>query len=224
MMQVQLKTKEYVPGTVILPKMMKYTLQVNEYESLQQKNNMTFLIGHYLAQNGRNINFTSSTAIETLVNLLIKDFGFLEFQEVEFILAKGVVGGYGNIYGEIYLDTVYPWFLKYIETERKERPEPQQKNIEVEKGGLSVQEFYERNPEYKKISQLKEIKDKAKRYQLKMVDIELIYELQNLTSVELKEDIEALKKDYENLSENEKEYYDFSIFVINYFTSQLNKK
>lgn len=223
-MQVQLKQKEYTPGIVIVPKQMRYTPQVNEYEHLQQVNSMTYLIGHYLAQNGRNINFNSSFAVEILVNQIVKEFGFLEFQEVEYILAKGVVGGWGNIYGEIYLDTVYPWFSKYVETDRKERPEPEQKIIHPENGGLTVEEFYERNPDYKKINHLKEIKRKAQNYKLRMSDIELLYELQNLTPEDLKDDIEALKKDYEKLPEDEKECIDLSIFVINYFTSQLNKQ
>lgn len=69
---------------------------------------------------------------------------------------------------------------------------------------MSVEEYYKRNPESAKRAMIKDIVEKAKTRRAKMPELKQFYKLKELTLNDLKDDMEALSKQYYQLSENER--------------------
>jgi hypothetical protein len=214
---------KYQTGIINVPQKMEYTPQINEIGETS-KEAIYKILEFYLKQNGKEISFTKSGVL-ILVERIFNDFGFLELQEVEYILSCGVTGKYGQIFGNITLDLIIPWVQKYCESERRERPEPKAKEQEPVLTGkeISESEFLFTNPEYFKKKQFAEITERAMQYKMAFTDIGKIYSLY-LNGCEYLTDILGLIKSYEIESNELKESVSFSLYAVNFYQKQIKAK
>ncbi len=95
------------------------------------KATIAIIIGKYLSMTGKAKNI-SKDMISILVDYLMVHCNNLELQEIDFIFKNGILGKFGTIYDEIYLDTITGdkgWIERYYSDYRNLRQEPYSQNI-----------------------------------------------------------------------------------------------
>jgi hypothetical protein len=116
------------------------------------KATIAIIIGKYFSMTGKAKNI-SKDMISILVDYLMVNCQNLELQEIDFIFKNGILGKFGTIYDEIYLDTITGdkgWIERYYSDYRKLRQEPNSQNrIDYELTGkeISYEKFLKSNPD-----------------------------------------------------------------------------
>lgn len=169
-----------------------------------------------LVDKGKMIN--KESALEILVDDILENSSNLELQDIDFIFKNGIKGKFGVIYNDIGLDTILGkdgWIETYYKEYRILRPEGNEKIIEVEipKNAISEDEYFKKYPDAEKRVKINRLFVKAKSNQLQLSDILEFYILKGYTENECTEDLEIIKKEYQ---ENEYNSVTESIYILNW--------
>ena len=193
---------------------MKFTPSIGElkkdFESeVILRDEIMKIAASYLSLNIKSKSINSDAGLIIVVDFILEECSNLELQEINFIFRSGVMGKFGVIYNDISIDTICGkngWIETYYKTDRKDKNETV--NLETKErfsgNEMSVEEFYKRNHEAAKRAMIKNIVEKAKTRRAKMPELKQFYKLKELTLNDLKDDMEALSKQYYQLSENER--------------------
>ena len=209
---------KYIPAQVTTVEEMNPQKSIREIlsNSIDKKSDfkaitatIILIASKYLSLNVKGKGITNEAGFSLLSEFIITECGNLELQEIEYIFKKGVLGRFGEIYNDISIDTICGkngWIETYYKTDRKDKNETV--NLETKErfsgNEMSVEEFYKRNHEAAKRAMIKDIVEKAKTRRAKMPELKQFYKLKDLTLNDLKDDLEALSKQYYQLSENER--------------------
>lgn len=203
----------------------KYDKSISEIIRIKENENpirgtIILILSTYLPLNIKSKSITSKESINLIIEHFINECGNLELQEIEFIIKSGIMGKFGTIYNDISIDTICGkdgWIETYYNTERIKRPEPVQMIIEEKPSGMTIEEFYEKNAEYKERSILIEIQSKLKEHKLSINDIKIFYKIKGFDLNDFKDDCEHycanyyknirnLEIDIQNFDETDRRY------------------
>lgn len=152
------------------------------------------IITDYLSINIKSKMIQSEKAFKLLLEDILTNFGYLEIQEIEWIMKQGVLGKYGIIYNEISIDTICGkdgWIQQYIQNERIERPKPTTQKAIQEGKPLTIDEYYERHPE---------LREKRKKIELqyKLATNNVTIEMLQEYGIDIDDFIQVQKIKHEN--------------------------
>lgn len=187
----------------------KHTLSIGEMDkspemSMHMNAEIIKIINKWSKVNPKAKNLCETETQILIVEHLTENCSNLELQEVNYIFKQGIKGAYGIIYNDITIDAVCGkggWIEAYYKESRHKRKEPEPmkidpKFIELQGTEISLEEFLERNPEFKDKLKLATILDKCKNSTLKLDDVKEFYKIKGLTLNDFKDDCEVYSYNY----------------------------
>lgn len=203
-MQIQKYTKPEYP-TKLNDMYFSYSIgEMNkDYESeviLSQE--IMKIAAKWLSLNIKSKSINTDEGLMVVVDHIMEECSNLELQEINFIFRSGISGKFGVIYNDISIDTICGkegWIETYYKDFRKLRKETD-KTIVLDSSSkldghvMTLQEFHEKNPEFKKKYDLINILQRAKEYKTTIDDAKQFYKIKQLTLDDLKEDMAYFSK------------------------------
>lgn len=215
---IKISSQSYQIGKVtavkeMLPSKSVFELiQISDDKEMTKKNLTAFITlvaAKYLSLNIKSRAITNESGYMLIAEFILEECKNLELQEIEYIFKKGVMGRFGEIYNDISIDTICGkngWIENYYKTDRKEKIDALKIEPEIRFTGneITESEFLLKYPLYEKRQRIRDIAEKAKLRKAKMDDIKEFYKLKDLTLDDLKDDLQALSKQYYQMSEEER--------------------
>ena len=188
------------------------------------------LFAKYLSTNIKSRTISNDFGYKLLLDFFIDECKNLEIQEIEYIFKSGVMGRFGQIYNDISIDTICGkngWVETYYSEHRKLRKEPTIEDKLIFTGKeMTLEQFYQENPQYKERSELMEMFKKARVNQCNVSDLKNFYKLKKYSVGEMQEDLAAISKEYYNseIKEHVAESEYIKNWLNKFILSNYNKK
>ena len=176
----------------------------------------------YLSMNPKGKAITNDAGFLMIAEFIISECKNLEFQELEYIFKKGVMGRFGEIYNDISIDTicgVNGWIENYYKTDRRRRIDSVKLESEIHFTGseISEAEFLEKYPEYAIRKRLRELREIAVSKKMTVSELKEFYKIKGYKVTDMQDDIEALRKQYEK--SDEKDYISWDKYLLNWMNT-----
>ena len=211
-MQIQKYIKQEYPSKL---NEMKFSLSIGElnkgFESeIIIRDEIMKIAAKWLSLNIKSKSINSDEGLMVVVEHILDECSNLELQEINLIFKMGVTGKFGIIYNDISIDTICGkegWIETYYNDFRRLRKEPERKESDFRLTGkeMTLMQFHDSNPEYKKTFDLHAIFERAKIYKTTIEDAKQFYKIKELSLDDFKDDMEYFAKQYQNSEKTIKE-------------------